>query len=78
MVIRRDVNPIFYAWYKNHIPEIMDRDEFDNLQAAFVAGIESNLTPTAPDWPAACDKCGGKMGPLGTNCFDCGWKPASR
>ena len=49
MVIRRDVNPIFYAWYKNHIPEIMDRDEFDNLQAAFVAGIESNLTPTALD-----------------------------
>lgn len=37
-----------------------------------------NLTTVAPDWPTACDKCGGKMGPLGTNCFDCGWEPASR
>lgn len=26
-------------------------------------------------WPDKCVLCGGKMGPLNTNCFDCGWIP---
>ena len=40
--------------------------------------VQRHLTTVAPDWPTACDKCGGKMGPIGTSCFDCGWEPASR
>jgi len=32
---------------------------------------DGNIT----SWPEQCPHCGGQMGSLNTNCFDCGYKP---
>ena len=68
MVIRRNVNPLFYEWYKSNLEEIMDRDEFDNLQAAFIAGCDSKINAVCDcyisvpsgNYPDLCAHCGKK------------------